>query len=329
MPHSPHDSPPHGRFPHGDTPLGALGRVGLVGAGSLGSSLGRALAARGARVVAVASRTPARAVALAAQIPDCDAVATPAELVRRADTVFLAVPDDAIAAVAASIPWRAGHAGVHLSGAQGLEPLAVAAAAGARIAALHPLMTFPASMRAAPLPALLQRFAGCTWALEANDPALADALADVVRALGGRIVALASEDRVPYHAAAVLASNDIVALLGAAVRLWEGFGVAPEDALAALLPLTRAAVESLSTSGLPAALTGPVARGDLGTVAAHLAWLDERALAQADLVPLRDAYVALARLALPLARAKGGLSPEAADRLRALLDPTEENGTLK
>jgi predicted short-subunit dehydrogenase-like oxidoreductase (DUF2520 family) len=114
--------------------------------------------------------------------------------------------------------------------------------------------------------------------------------------------------------------------MGAAVELWRGFGVAPDAALAALLPLTRAAVENLETVGLPGALTGPVARGDVGTVTAHLAWLEERESSDPALAPLREAYTALARLALPLAAEKGGLSPGAAAALHRLLDVAAAHG---
>jgi len=307
--------------------LNTLGRIGFVGAGATATALARALAHLGAPVVAVTSRTGHSATALASQLPGCEAVATPAGVAARADTVILAVPDDAIAPVAASTPWRTGQAAVHLSGSQGLQPLASAQASGARVAAFHPLMTFSVGLAGAALPTLLQRFAGCTWALEAGDAGLASALADLARALGGRTIALQAEDRVPYHLAAVLASNYLVALMGAAVELWRGFGVAPGEALAALLPLTRAVVESLETVGLPSSLTGPVARGDVGTVRAHLAWIEEHAPAGLALAPLREAYVALARLALPIAIEKGSLSPEAAAALQRLLHATRERAS--
>jgi predicted short-subunit dehydrogenase-like oxidoreductase (DUF2520 family) len=298
----------------------ALGRFGFVGAGAAGSALARALAAEGLPIVAVTSRTSARAEALAAAIPGCAAVASPAEVAARTDTLLLAVPDDAIAPVAAGIPWRGGQIAVHLSGAQGIAPLAVAGEHGARVAALHPLLTFPPSVGELPLAGLKARLAGCAWALEAGDQQLAATLAELVRSLGGRPIVLGAEDRVPYHLAAVLASNYVVALLAAAVELWRGFGVAPEDALAALLPLTSAAVENLRTVGLPGALTGPVARGDAGTLAAHLTWLDAHASADPRLAATRDAYLALARLALPVAIEKGALSADAAERVRALLN---------
>jgi predicted short-subunit dehydrogenase-like oxidoreductase (DUF2520 family) len=167
----------------------------------------------------------------------------------------------------------------------------------------------------------LARLRGCVWALEVRDDALARSLEGLVAVLEGRVVRIGAADRVPYHIAAVLASNFVAALLGAAMSLWGDFETPAEGALPALLPLLRATVDNLEAVGLPAALTGPIARGDEGTVAAHLAWLDAHA---GDDVPptravLRDAYIALARIALPLAEAKGTLAPETAARLRVLL----------
>ncbi|HEX8035688.1 MAG TPA: DUF2520 domain-containing protein, partial [Ktedonobacterales bacterium] len=195
-------------------------------------------------------------------------------------------------------------------------------ARGAHPAALHPLMTFPRypiDAPIAPIAPILERVRGCTWALEAEDAAIAERLEAIVVALDGRIVRLAAADRVPYHISGVLASNFVAALVGAGASLWQGFGVDRAEAMAELLPLLRATVESLADVGLPGALTGPVARGDTGTVAAHLAWLDAHAAADPQIAVLRDAYVALARLAIPIARQKGTLSEEAAVRLEELL----------
>jgi predicted short-subunit dehydrogenase-like oxidoreductase (DUF2520 family) len=144
-------------------------------------------------------------------------------------------------------------------------------------------------------------------------------LTAIIAALDGRAIRLTAADRAPYHLAAVLASNYVVTLLAAAAQLWGTFGARPETALEALLPLTRAAVEQLETVGLPDALTGPIARGDLGTVRTHLDWLTARTASIPDLLRLRDAYIALARLTIPVAQQKGSLSPEAAETLTRLL----------
>ncbi|MFI5274151.1 MAG: DUF2520 domain-containing protein [Ktedonobacterales bacterium] len=311
--------------------LAPLGRVGMIGAGAVARALSRALAARGAHVSAIAAPHPESARALVAALPaaaGARAVAAPADVLAITDLVILAVPDDALAALVASLPWRPGYSAVHLSGAKSAAVLAPAAARGARTAALHPLMTFPRQPLDAPVAVILERLAGCVWALDCDDPALAASLTALVAALDGQVVRLSAADRVPYHLSGVLASNYVVALIGAAVRLWtDSLGVAPDEALRALLPLLRASVESLATHGLPDALTGPLARGDSGTVAAHLAWLDAHAAGDPQVDALRDAYRALGRLALPLASAKGTLPLAAADALRALLDaPPRQDG---
>ncbi|HEX8729100.1 MAG TPA: Rossmann-like and DUF2520 domain-containing protein, partial [Ktedonobacterales bacterium] len=299
--------------------LSTLGRIGIIGAGAVGSALARALAKRGARVTAAAARDQAHAAALAAVLPGQVSATTPEGVLAAADLVLLAVADDAITPLAQALPWRMGQAVVHLSGAKHTGALAAAQERGARVAALHPLMTFPRLPLETPVAALLARMAGCVWALDCDDAALREGLETLVVALDGQVVLLRAEDRIPYHISGVLMSNYVVALAGAAVQLWDAFGVERTEALRALLPLLRATVESLATTGLPAALTGPLARGDVGTVTAHLDWLRDAAQTSAEGAALLDAYRALGLLALPLARAKGALTPEAAAALEALL----------
>lgn len=297
----------------------ALGRVGFIGAGAAGSTLARVLAARGARVTAIASRRPQRAEAVVELLPTGAQALPPEDVPDAADVIFLAVADDAITPLAERLPWRRGQIVAHLSGSQPAAALAAAASAGALPAALHPLITFPIALLEQPTEFLVRRLEGCYWALEAGDTRAAAAMAAMVAALAGHTLTLRPEDRVPYHIAAVFASNYVVALLEGSAKLWGAFGAPPEVAVTALLPLVRSAVESLGTIGLPGALTGPVARGDVGTITAHLNWLQAHT-ANPSLDPVREAYASLARLALPLAEAQGRLSPEALAALRALLE---------
>src|SRR5205807_931980 len=108
-------------------------------------------------------RTVEHARALAAALPEGVAVASVDAVAAGSDMILVAVPDDAIAQVAAATHWRAGQLVVHLSGAQGAEALAAARTRGARVAALHPLMTFPHTAEAPSAEAILQRLAGCAW----------------------------------------------------------------------------------------------------------------------------------------------------------------------
>ncbi len=302
---------------------GTLLRLGVVGVGAVGTTLAWGLAARGYPVVALAGHATATASWLAEQLPGCRAVSSPAEVADLADLVLLTVPDDAIAPVAAAIPWRAGQAVVHCSGASPARVLAVAGESGALYGSFHPLLSISRA-RPAHADEVLARLAGCTFAIEAAEP-LAALLTEMAHRLGGRAVYLREQDRVPYHLAAVLVSNYSVTLVAAAADLWASFGVPREEALSALLPLLRSTVANLEHLGLPESLTGPIARGDLGTVRAHLEYLAKKRESETvDGELLRETYRLLGWLTLPLARAKGRLSEEQQRALEWLLasDPT-------
>jgi len=209
-------------------PLAFMGAVGFVGVGAVGGTLARALAARGAHIAAVAALHPERARAVAATLTRPPRATTPAGVVALSELVFLAVPDDVITPIARTLPWRRGQVAVHLSGARGIDALAPPAAHGVRVAAAHPLMTFTRSLDGTTRPGD-DHFTGCAWALEAGDAQTRTLLERMVASLGGTAIALAARDRVPYHISGVLASNYVVALCGAAARLWATFGVSEAE----------------------------------------------------------------------------------------------------
>jgi len=280
-------------------------RVAVVGAGRLGASLARAVAGTGRDVVAVASRDASRAQQLAASLgPDAAAYGENElhEAIAVADAIFLTVPDGAVHDVAARMEWRQGQAAIHCSGALGLDVLGPAVERGALTGCLHPLQSFSS---AAGEP---QRFRGVTCGIEAAEP-LGSWLESLALDLGSRTVRLEGVDRALYHAAAVVASNDVVALMSAASRTWGLAGLPLDEARDALAPLLRGAAENISAHSLPDALTGPVKRGDAGTVERHL-----EALAGApDLLELYR------RLGAELLRLDLGLAPEIERRLSGLL----------
>lgn len=169
------------------------------------------------------------------------------------DLVIIATPDGAIAEVAASITAVASTAVVHLAGSLGLDVLAP----HERRASVHPLVSLAGNGA--------ERLRGAWFAIAG------DAIArDVVAALGGHAVEVPDDQRAAYHAAACVASNHLVALLGQAERIAASAGVPLE----AYLDLVRGTVENIATLGPAAALTGPVSRGDWATVDRHLAALD-------------------------------------------------------
>lgn len=300
--------------------LSTIGSIGVIGSGAVGGALARALAAAGGQVVAVCARHLEHAETLARHIPGCRAYATPEEVAAVSHLVLLAVPDDAIISVAERIHWSAGQCVAHLSGAMSARVLSAAAERGASVAALHPLMTFTRALTNSSLDEIQERLRGCVWALETNDVMLRVTLHGMVLTLRGKVATLSENDRIPYHIAGVLASNYVVTLIGAAVALWESFGEDASLAREALLPLLRASVENLAAMPPSAALSGPIARGDLGTLRAHLEWLASAAQTSPEISALRDAYLALAQLTAPLAEAKGTLTAERAAAIRALLE---------
>jgi predicted short-subunit dehydrogenase-like oxidoreductase (DUF2520 family) len=194
--------------------------------------------------------------------------------VRGYDAVLLCVPDGAIAEAAATIP--PGPLVGHCSGATGLDVLAPHPAFS-----LHPLMTIPAGSGG-------DRLRGAAAAIAGTTTAARDYARMLATSLGMRPFALADSDRVAYHAAASVASNFLLTLEDAAERIAAGTGLNR----AQLLPLVRATVENWAQLGSRAALTGPIARGDEGTVAAQRAAVQERA---PDVLGLFDALTAATR----------------------------------
>ena len=266
----------------------------VVGRGNLGRTLAKALKAAGHQ----AALRPARmGFTGTVQI----LVSSPSAI------VFLAVPDDAIMATAERLA-RAGMripetvAFVHLSGAlplTALEPLAARHPVGS----FHPLQSFPE-----PRPPASLR--GIVIAVDASTAWLRRRLSGLARAVGARPKHVRDSERVPYHVAAVLASNYVDALLGEALGLLKTAGWSEKEATSGLLALTEGTLASVRKRGVAKALTGPVRRGDAETVKRHLTALSG--------LPLADTYRMLALIALGIA-VEAGLEPAAADRMHRAL----------
>ncbi|WP_328421198.1 DUF2520 domain-containing protein [Micromonospora sp. NBC_00389] len=284
--------------------------VGVVGAGRVGAVLGAALAAAGHRVVAVAGGSGASRARLALLLPDVPRRPVAAVAHAAADLLLIAVPDDALAGVVADLAdrgaLRPGQVVAHTSGAHGLAVLEPAVAVGARPLALHPAMTFTGT------PDDLARLAGISYGVTA--PAeLRPLAARLVADLGGVPEWVGEADRPLYHAALAHGANHLVTLVNEATDRLRDAGVAqPEKVLA---PLLRAALENALRLG-DDALTGPVSRGDAGTVQRHLARL---AATAPESVP---AYLALARRTADRAIAAGRLQPVDAQSLLGVLAST-------
>ena len=297
----PGHSHPHRRSEPGEPPL-----VGVVGAGAVGTALGAALHRAGWPVVAVASRDEARRARFRELVPTARGFAEAAPILDEAELIILAVPDDVIPALAGELRLYGGQALVHTSGVLGAEALEPARAAGTQVGAFHPLVAFADTERA------IAALRGSTIAIEGDDE-LASLLAEMAEALGATAVRLAPGSKAAYHAAAVLAAGGFVALLDAIAELGVAAGLDEEGALAIYGGLIEQTLSNARALGIRAALTGPMTRGDVGTLERHLEALARLA---PDVLPL---YRAAAEREIQLAESRGSLAPHAAESMRRLL----------
>lgn len=288
--------------------------IGVVSTGRVGAVLGAALMRAGHTVVAasgVSKESVQRAEELLPGVP----LLPPDEVVRRADLVLLALPDDALAGMvrglAAADALRSGQIVVHTCGAHGVEVLAPAAEHGALPLALHPVMTFTGR------PEDLERLATCCFGVTAGDGdeaawSVGEAL---VVEMGAEPVRIPDSARPLYHTALAHGANHLVTLVAEASDLLREAGVG--DPARMLGPLLSAALDNALRHG-DRALTGPVARGDVGTVRAHLRVLAEHA------PHMLSTYRALAARTAARAEESGLLRADLAPDVFAALEPGED-----
>jgi predicted short-subunit dehydrogenase-like oxidoreductase (DUF2520 family) len=285
---------------------GRLG-VGVIGAGKVGAVLGAALRSAGHAVVGVSAVSEAsreRAENLLPGVP----VLEIGHIVERAELVLIAVPDDVLPELVEGLArlgtWQAGQLVVHTSGRYGISVLAPARSAGAIPLAIHPAMTFTG------LSLDLGRLADAAFGITAPAAVLPIAQALVVE-MGAEPVVVEEESRALYHAALAHASNHLVTLAAQSAQLLADVGVQHPDRM--LGPLMKAALENALSSG-EGALTGPVARGDTGTVAAHRSALEAH-----DAPDVRQAYLGMARATAVRALERGVLPPAQGEAILAAL----------
>ncbi len=281
-------------------------KLGFIGAGTVGTALSVRLSSKGYQVIAVSSRSQTSAKKLAQAVSGCHAFNNNQDVADTAELIFITTPDDTIASVASEIQWHRGRSVVHCSGADSTDILESAKKLGARVGAFHPLQTF-ASVKQA-----IENIPGSTFAVEAEEPLLGT-LKDIANALDGHWIELKADDKVVYHAAAVIACNYLVTLVKLATDLWQSFNIPQSQATQALLPLIRGTIHNIDTVGIPQCLTGPIARGDIETIKKHLDALQKVAPA------LLSTYQELGLQTIPVALAKGKINQHQAEELQALL----------
>lgn len=290
--------------------------IGIISAGRVGSVLGAALRACEHTIVGVHAVSEASQERAAMLLPDVPLLPVE-QIAERSELLILAVPDDELPGLVtylvSSGSITAGQILVHTSGRHGTEALAPATALGAIGLAIHPAMTFTG------MSVDLQRLNGTCFAVTGPAPFIPIAQALVVE-MGGEPVHVAEADRALYHAALAHAANHLVTILGQSQQMLASIGI--EDPARYMGPLVRAAVDNALASG-EGALTGPVVRGDAGTVKAHVQALNEYSEHEKT-SDITDSYAALAHATAKRAHNRGLLNDEQLGRIEDLLGESSD-----
>ncbi|MCU4296695.1 DUF2520 domain-containing protein [Brevibacterium permense] len=286
--------------------------IGIIGCGRVGASIGAAWRQAGHAIIGVSATSTAsleRAEDMLPGVPVLD----PDAIAERAELVLIAVPDDEIAPLVTGLAGlgriHAGQILVHCSGRYGTDVLEPGTRLGALPIALHPSLTFTGTE------VDLSRLRQATIAVTAPAPIRPVGEALVVE-LGAEPIDIAEADRPLYHAAITHASNHSITILAEAMELLAEAGVADPSAI--LHALVDASVANTMQNG-PKALTGPISRGDVGTIEAHLAALSEFSLSRSN-PAVRNSYIALARSTAAKALAMGRITEAQAQQILSALD---------
>ena len=242
--------------------MNSPGTINIIGAGHVGRALGRLWAQSGVLTVQDVLNQSLDSGKRAVELIGAGRALTRLDQMRAADVTLISTPDDQIAAccemLARSGLVTSGNIIFHCSGALPSSILHAAAARGAAIASVHPIRSFAQPEQAA------NAFAGTFCGIEGDIAAL-DVLQRAFSGIGARLVPIEAEFKSVYHAAAVFASNYLVTLLDVSLQAYMKAGIPQETAMQLMEPLVRGTVDNVFRLGPTDALTGPIARGDIGT----------------------------------------------------------------
>lgn len=287
-------------------------KIGIISAGKVGAVLGAALHAAGHTITGIHAVSEASRTRAEALLPGTPILPIPS-IIEKSEVTLLAVPDDALPSLVKGLAetgaWTPGHIVIHTSGRHGTDVLTPAKEKGAIGLAIHPAMTFTG------LSLDLARLTTASFGVTGPAPFIPIAQALAVE-MGGEPVTIAEGDRALYHAALAHASNHLVTITGQALQILSSIGI--ENPSRYLEPLVRASLDNALASG-ENALTGPVARGDAHTVAAHAQELHTYSLEE-NTPDTATAYLALARSTAQRAHARGALSDDQYKDVLAALD---------
>ncbi|MEE9912545.1 MAG: DUF2520 domain-containing protein [Deltaproteobacteria bacterium] len=280
----------------------------IIGAGMVGTAIGVLLKKAGHDIAAFVDLSPAH-LKRALAYTGATGFPNPSRALVRANCILITTPDDRIASACADM---VSHSCVkdkkvfHMSGAGGLDLLESAALAGASVASIHPLQSFSS------IDSAIQSIPGSYFGVTATAGAKTIS-ADIVRDLGGIPIYITPSQKPLYHAGACIASNYLVSLMSVVESIYLSIGFSQKDARKAYLPLVYGSLKNIEKQGCPGALTGPIARGDSGTVQKHIEAMDRH------LPDYSSLYAHMGTVAVKLARKKGTLSAVQAKKIMELL----------
>lgn len=282
----------------------------------VGTAIGFLLKNAGYKVIAIADKSPA-ALKRALPYTSGKAFRKPREAAQEADCILITTPDDAISSACQEIALCQAIKGkfvFHMSGAGGLDLLESANKAGAAIASIHPLQSFSSIDQA------IKNIPGSYFGITADKKAQLPAK-DIIRDLGGIPLFISSDQKPLYHAAACLASNYLVSLMNAVESIYRAIGLNEKDAKTAYLPLVYGSLKNIEKSGSISSLTGPIARGDFGTIKKHIMAINK------NLPQYSSLYSSLGLITVKVAQQKGTLNAGQAKKMNAILKGVKNEHT--
>lgn len=293
-----------------------LNNVVIIGAGMVGTAIGFLLRKTGYKVIAIADKSPT-ALKMALPYTGGKAFRNPREAVPEADCILITTPDDAISSACQEIalcPTIKDNFVFHMSGAGGLDLLESAKKAGADVASIHPLQSFSSINQA------IQNIPGSYFGITTDKKAQKIAK-NIVRDLGGIPILISSDQKPLYHAAACFASNYLVSLMNVVESIYQTIGMNEKDAKKAYLPLVYGSLKNIEKSGSISSLTGPIARGDFGTIKKHISAINK------NLPQYSSLYSSLGLITVKVAQQKGTLNTRQAKTINAILKGVKNEHT--
>ena len=281
-------------------------KIGFIGTGSVGGSLALSLYKKNYPIVAVASKKNTSAYKLSQKIPNCKAFKSLNKVLEKSEIIFITTTDDEIETIVSSLKWQSGKAVIHCSGAASIDILKHASDQNASVGTFHPLQAFASIEKG------IESIPGTTFAIE-GDPNIKNYLKDIAFDLGGSHIFLKPEDKVLYHISGVMLGGLLTTFAATVAQIWDNIGLSRKDGLEALSHMMKQVSINLKTLGIPNAVAGPYARGDIGTVKKHLEELHNK------YPKILALYCELALCAMPFAEEKGSINKETRNEMYQII----------